>query len=159
MQRLQNPMSEIFSPNQVQEELRSYLVDTCQHTSLGPDLRSGQNHNAQAFQMGQDRAALYTSFSSWFAVRALINRVTSFRSVCQTTSNLPRLEKPIIIKRSSSSECFGSKTVSPKSSANAVEASSKPTRCLTKFVVALIGSHSNLKVYRNSDKGALVSFD
>jgi len=74
-------MSEIFSPNQVQEELRSYLVDTCQHTSLGQDLRSGQNHNAQAFQMGQDRAALYMSFSSWFAVRALINRVTSFRSV------------------------------------------------------------------------------
>ena len=86
----------------------------------------------------------YCFRSRRLARRALMIRILSPRSVCTTTSNLSRCERPKIMKRFSACECAGSKIVTESGSPNTVAASSKGTPCLARFNRALLASHSKV---------------
>ena len=76
-------------------------------------------------------------------------RMVSFRSVCATTSTLPRVDAPIVTKRASSKERVSPGNVVDSGSSSTVVASWKLTRCFLRFALAFAGSHSNctLRVY------------
>ena len=71
-------------------------------------------------------------------------RIVSSSSVCTTTSKRRRLERPMVTRRSSSSEWSGSGMVIDSVSPKTVDASAKSTRWFLRFCRALRLSHSNL---------------
>jgi hypothetical protein len=93
------------------------------------------------------------------AVLALMIRPLSSVSVWETTSSLLPEDIPIVMKRTSNSECLASGIVAASASPNTVLASSNETPCFRRLRASFSGSHSNLtlEVYRANERPALSS--
>ena len=73
-------------------------------------------------------------------------RICPPRSVWAIRSNLLRVDRPIVIYRSSSIECSSSRSVTNQGSSKMVLASPKLTRCFLRFDAALRSSHSKFRL-------------